>query len=92
MLGRLIFGNEREMQPNPGIRRDGSFLRTVVISAVGLVVGLTLTATGKGGFFAPAIIVGAVVVPVATAYRVTKDGGRLRWTWRTSDDDAPDDD
>jgi fatty acid desaturase len=89
VLGSLSFGYEREMQLNPRINSEGSFLRTVVICSAGLVVGITLAATGTGGFWATALIIGAVIVPVATAYHVTKDGGRLRWSWRTSDQDPP---
>jgi hypothetical protein len=72
----------------PGrISRDGSFLRTLAISGVGLVVGIVLAATGKGVGWATAFIIGAVLVPLSTAYYVKKDGRKLRWTWRTSDED-----
>jgi hypothetical protein len=70
---------------NPRISREGSFLRTVVICGVGLVIGMTLAATGKGGFWATALIIGAVITPLGTAYYVRRDGRRLRWTWRTRD-------
>jgi hypothetical protein len=87
--GRLEFFPKRR-DPSDGPRPEPSFLRTLAVSGAGLIAALALAFTHTGGFWATAIIIGAVIVPVTTAYRVTKDGGRLRWTWRTSDDDPSD--
>jgi hypothetical protein len=83
--GRVVFFPKR-WDPSDGLRREPSFLRTLAVSGAGLIVGLVLVLTHTEGFWATAIIIGAVIVPVTTAYRITKHGGRLRLTWRTSDD------
>ena len=87
--GRVEFFPKR-WDPSEGPRRDPSFLKTLAVSAAGLIAGLALAFTPTGGFWATAFIIGAVMVPVTTAYRITKDGGKLRWTWRSSDDGPSD--
>jgi len=67
--------------------RNGSFLRTIVICLAGLVLGIPLARTRSGAGWATAIIIGAVVTPIATAHTVRKNGGTLNWSRRTSDRD-----
>jgi hypothetical protein len=87
--GRVAF-LPKPWDPSDGPRPDPSFVRTLAVSAAGLIAGLALAFTHTGGFWAVAFIIGAVIVPVTTAYRITKDGGKLRWTWRTSENDPSD--
>ena len=85
--GRMeFFPKRRDVSAGPGPKP--SFLRTLAVCGTGLVAGLALAFMGNS--WAAAFIIGAVIVPVATAYNVKKDGGTLRWTWRTSDDDPSD--
>jgi hypothetical protein len=85
--GRVeFFGKRRDI--SDGSEPKPSFLRTLAVSGVGLVAGLVLAFMGSS--WAAAFIISAVIVPAATAYHVKKDGGTLRWTWRTSDDDPSD--
>ncbi len=64
------------------IKGGRSFLRTVLVCAGVFALGIVLNLFA-GGNWGAALIIGSVIVPLATWWNVRRDGGTLDWSWRS---------